>query len=172
MIAMIEAAFATPTVPLAGGADGCTARGRAARERTVRVAAITRRADREEAIAASTDLLTKRRVHDVGAAARFDWTRRINRGTRETTGSVRRSIEAVAEGLKLLPSGLHPTSPPTRQPTAVQCFEGALGGSCSPCARVIATAAERLHGSSLNARHEQPWIPDSVDIGPDFRGSS
>ena len=34
-------------------------------------------ADREEAIAAPTDFLAKRRVHDVGAAARFDWTRRV-----------------------------------------------------------------------------------------------
>ena len=29
------------------------------------------------------------------SGARFDWTRRVNRCTRETTGSVRRSIEAV-----------------------------------------------------------------------------
>ena len=61
---------------------------------------ITGRADREETVAASADFLAKRRVHDVGAAARFDWTRLANRGTRETTGSVRRSIEAVTEGLE------------------------------------------------------------------------
>ena len=34
-------------------------------------------ADREEAVAAPTDFLAKRRVHDVGAAARSDWTRRV-----------------------------------------------------------------------------------------------
>ena len=50
---------------------------RATRRRAIRVAAITRGADREEAVAASTDFLAKRRVHDVGAAARFDWTRRV-----------------------------------------------------------------------------------------------
>jgi hypothetical protein len=69
--------------------------------------AITRAADREEAIAAAADLLAKRRVHGVGAAARFDWTRRVNRGTTERTGSVRRSIEAVIEGLEGQAPGLH-----------------------------------------------------------------
>jgi hypothetical protein len=40
------------------------------------MAAITRRADRKEAVAVTTDFLAKRRVHDGEAAARFDWTRR------------------------------------------------------------------------------------------------
>jgi hypothetical protein len=71
------------------------------------MAAVTRDADRKETIAASADFLTKRRIHDVEAAARFDWTRRLNRGTRETTGSVRRSIEAVTEGLEISPPGPH-----------------------------------------------------------------
>jgi hypothetical protein len=119
VIAMIEAAFRTATVALAGGADGCTARGRAARRRAIRLAAIARDADREESIAASTDFLAKRRVHDVGAAARFDWTRRENRGTTGTTGSVRRSIEAVIEGLERSPPGLHLNPPQARQPTAI-----------------------------------------------------
>jgi hypothetical protein len=44
------------------------------------VAAVTRAADREEAIAAATDFLAKR-VHDVEAAARFDWTSPLNRVT-------------------------------------------------------------------------------------------
>ena len=74
---------------------------------------ITGRADREETVAASADFLAKRRVHDVGAAARFDWTRLANRGTRETTGSVRRSIEAVTEGLEVSAPGPHLRSPPT-----------------------------------------------------------
>ena len=71
------------------------------------MAAITRTADRKEAVTATTDFLAKRRVHDDGAVARFGWTRRINRGTSDTTGSVRRSIEAVTEGLEqALMSGL------------------------------------------------------------------
>ena len=107
VIAMIEAAFGTAPMALAGGADRGLARRRATRRRAIGVAAITRRADRKEAIAASTDFLAKRRVHDVGAAARFDWTRRSNRGTRETTGSVRRSIEAVTEGLEGQAPGPH-----------------------------------------------------------------
>ena len=73
---MIEAAFGTATMALARGADRRAARRRATRRRAIRVAAITRDADRKEAIAAATDFLAKRRVHDVGAAARFDWTRR------------------------------------------------------------------------------------------------
>ena len=116
---------------LAGGADRRAARGRATRRRAIGVAAITRAADREEAIAASTDFLAKRRVHDVGAAARFDWTRRSNRGTRETTGSVRRSIEAVTEGLEVK---LQAFISIRRKPDSLQQsteFEGALGGSCS-----------------------------------------
>ena len=107
VIAMIEAAFGAAPMALARGADRRAARRRATRRRAIRVAAITRRADREEAIAAATDFLAKRRVHDVGAAARFDWTRRANRGTRETTGSVRRSIEAVTEGLEGSAPGPH-----------------------------------------------------------------
>jgi hypothetical protein len=101
MIAMIEAAFRAAAMALPSGADACVARGCATHRRAIRVAAITRHADREDAVATSTDFLAERRVHDVEAAARFDWTRRGNRGTRETTGSVRRSIEAVTEGLEI-----------------------------------------------------------------------
>jgi hypothetical protein len=81
------------------------------------MAAITRDADRKEAVAATADLLAKRRVHDDGAVARFDWTRRSNRGTTETTGSVRRSIEAVTEGLEISPPGPHLDPPQVRQIT-------------------------------------------------------
>jgi hypothetical protein len=97
------------------------------------MAAITRGTDRKEAVAATTDFLAKRRVHDVEAAARFDWTRRVNRGTSETTGSVRRSIEAVTEGLELLPPGSHLDPPQGRQITSSNPMisRGALGGSSS-----------------------------------------
>ena len=131
VIAMIEAAFGTAPMALARGADRRAAGRRATRRRAIRVAAITRRADRKEAVAAPTGFLAKRRVHDVGAAARFDWTRRSNRGTRETTGSVRRSIEAVTEGLEVHLQALTSTR---RKPDSLQQssdFEGALGGSCS-----------------------------------------
>jgi hypothetical protein len=104
---MIEAPFGTATMTLARGTHRGVAGRRATDRRAVRVAAITRRADREEAIAAATDLLAERRIHDVEAAARFDWTRLANRGTRERTGSVRRSIEAVTEGLEISPPGPH-----------------------------------------------------------------
>jgi hypothetical protein len=89
------------TMVVPRGPDRCATRVRTTCRRAIRMAAITRGADREELITASTDLLAQRRVHDVEAAARFDWTRLANRGTRERTGSVRRSIEAVTEGLEI-----------------------------------------------------------------------
>jgi hypothetical protein len=76
VIAMIEAPFRTAAMALARGVDRLPARRRTTRRRAKGVTAITRWADREEPIAAATDFLAKRRVHDVGAAARFDWTRR------------------------------------------------------------------------------------------------
>jgi hypothetical protein len=78
---MIEAAFGTAAVSLAGGADRRAAGCRATRRRAIGVAAITRATDREESIAVSTDFLAKRRVHDVEATARFDWTSLVNRVT-------------------------------------------------------------------------------------------
>jgi hypothetical protein len=98
---VIEAPFGAATMPLTGGTDGLASRGRTTHGRAIGVAAIARSADREQAIAASTAFLAKRRVHDGEAGARFGWTRRVNRGTSETTGSVRRSIEAVTEGLEI-----------------------------------------------------------------------
>jgi hypothetical protein len=112
---MIETAFGTLTMASARGPDRCTARGRTTRRRAIRMAAITRDADRKETVAATADLLAKRRIHDGGAVARFDWTRRSNRGTTETTGSVRRSIEAVTEGLEISPPGPHLDPPQGRQ---------------------------------------------------------
>jgi hypothetical protein len=107
MIPMIEAAFRTDPMAPAGRADRVVTGGRATRRRAIRVAPVTRRADREEAVAAPTGFLAKRRVHDVGTASRSDWTGPLNRGTRETTGSVRRSIEAVTEGLEVSAPGPH-----------------------------------------------------------------
>jgi hypothetical protein len=115
VIAVIETPFGTPTMALTGDADAVTTRRHTTRGRAIRVAAITGDANGEEAIAASADFLAKRRVHDVDAAARFDWTGRVNRGTSETTGSVRRSIEAVTEGLEVSAPGPHLDPPQGRQ---------------------------------------------------------
>ena len=109
MIAMIQAAFRAPPMPPSGVSDRAAPAGGATPGGAIRLPAIARRANREEAMAQAAGFLAKRRVHDVGVAARFDWTRLANRGTRKTTGSVRRSIEAVTEGLELLPPGLHLT---------------------------------------------------------------
>jgi hypothetical protein len=81
VIAMIEAAFRAPPMVLTRGADRRMTGRRATCGRAVRVAAITRGADREEAIAAATDFLPKWGVHDVEAAAGFDWTSPLNRVT-------------------------------------------------------------------------------------------
>jgi hypothetical protein len=115
------------------------------------VAAITRDADRKQPVATATDFLAKRRVHDGDAAVRFGWTRRANRGTRETTGSVRRSIEAVTEGLEISAPGPHLDPPQVRQPISShpRISRGALGGPGVRAFAQITTAAERLHGSSM-----------------------
>ena len=113
------------------------------------MAAIARGADREEPIAASTDFLAKRRVHGVGAAARFDWTRRLNRGTRETTGSVRRSIEAVTEGLELDLQAF--TSHPPQVPTAYR-------NPRSRRRRSAAAASE--HPCDHDGRRAPAWLFD------------
>jgi hypothetical protein len=81
VITMIEPAFGAALMPLAGGAHRRLARRRATHRRAIRVAAITRGADREEPIAASADFLAEWRIHDVEAAARFDWTSSLNRVT-------------------------------------------------------------------------------------------
>jgi hypothetical protein len=115
VIAMIETAFRTVLMASSRGAHRRLARRRATRRRAIRVATIARGADRKQLIAASTAFLAKRRVHDDEAAARFGWTRRVNRSTSETTGSVRRSIEAVTEGLEGLAPGPHLDPPQGRQ---------------------------------------------------------
>ena len=128
MIAMIEASFRTPPMSMARGGDRAAPAGGATGRRAIRLAAIARRADREQALAEPAGFLAKRRVHDVGAATRSDWTRTANRGTRETTGSVRRSIEAVTEGMEVSAPDPH-LAPP--QPVSLQqsCeFGGALAG--------------------------------------------
>ena len=104
---MVEAPFETLAVSPARRPDRGVAGSPATRRRAIRVATITRRADREESVAAPAGSLAKRYVHDVGAASRSDWTRPSNHGTRKTTGSVRRSIEAVTGGLEVVAPGPH-----------------------------------------------------------------
>lgn len=163
---MIEAAFGTALMALAGGAHRRLARRRATRGRAIRVAAIARHADRKDAITASTDFLAKRRIHDVEAAARFDWTRRSNRGTTETTGSVRRSIEAVTEGLEVKLqafTSIRHTAVSLQQSSE---FGGGARRQLLPSVGVITTAAERLQGSSMTADQMKVRFDDR----PDLRG--
>jgi hypothetical protein len=121
VIAMIEAPFGAPAMAPAGARDRSAPRDATTCRGAVRVPSITRDTNREEPVAEAAGFLAKGRVHDVGAAARTDWTRRPNRGTREKTGSVRRSIEAVTEGLEGSAPGphlIHRNAQRTRPPPA------------------------------------------------------
>ncbi len=91
VIAMIETAFQADTMAVAGGPDRAPAGSRPTGRRAVRVAAITRWANRKEAVAEPTDFLAERRVHGPGAAGRSGWTSSPNRGTRDRTASACRS---------------------------------------------------------------------------------
>lgn len=75
VIPVIEPAFGTGAMPAPRRAEAGMARGRPTRQRAIGVAAVTRGTDREGPAAPAAGFLAKRRVHGVGAAARFDWTR-------------------------------------------------------------------------------------------------
>ena len=65
------------------------------------MASIAGRTNGKRTIAEVTDLLAEGRVHDVGAAARFDWTRRsVPWHKSDDRLGRRRSIEVVTEGLE------------------------------------------------------------------------
>ena len=151
VVAVIEASFRAAAMALAGGEDRGPTGGGTAGRRAIGVGAITRGADREETVAATTDLLAKRRVHEIDAAARFDWTRRENRGTRDRTarsvGASRRSLE----GLELLPPGPHLAHRRLDSLQQSTHFGGGARRQLLPGVGVIATAAERLQGSSTIA---------------------
>jgi hypothetical protein len=75
-----------------GGSNRPPPPGRSAPRGAVGMAAVTRRADREESVAVSTGLLAEGLFHGVGArGAVSDWTTGLNRGTTTGTGSVCRS---------------------------------------------------------------------------------
>lgn len=150
VIAMVEPSFRRLAMAPPRARDRSVPRDATTRRGTVRVPPIARDTNREEPVAEAAGFLAKGRVHDVGAAARTDWTRRPNRGTRERTGSVRRSIEAVTGGLEGSAPGPHlihrsaqrtrpppaRSSAPQRRPTTdgwefhrpPSGHEGALGG--------------------------------------------
>src|SRR5712691_10670038 len=75
MVTMIESAFRTLSVAPSGRVARPPTRHIATRRRAIDMAAIAGRTNRERPITEATDLLAEGRVHDVGATARFDWTR-------------------------------------------------------------------------------------------------
>ena len=126
-------------------------------------------------------LLAKQRVHHVGATTRADWTRTANRGTRETTGSVRRSIEAVTEGLE---DQLQALTPAWSRPSAYATRTIAPSGEAvDAAAPVDAQNASTAAWKSRPAR-EIPTAPTAIlffletrrtkhpydDARPDLRG--
>jgi hypothetical protein len=171
VIPMIEAPFRAATVALPRGADRRAAAGDATRRRAIHMATIARGADRKQPIAASTDFLAQRRVHDVEAAARFDWTWLANRGTRETTGSVRRSIEAVTEGLEISPPGPHLDPPQGRQIISSHpVISRGRSAAAAPrhwCDRDRRRAPARLFDDRWLQRFN---LSRGVDKSPDLRG--
>jgi hypothetical protein len=135
------------------------------------MAAITRDADRKEPVTATTDLLAKRRVHDDGAVARFDWTRRSNRGTRQTTGSVRRSIEAVTEGLEGSAPGPHLDPPQVRQTTSSHPLISRGRSAAAAAKRWCDRDGRRAPVRLFVDRNQTRLVAGSgVDESPDLRG--
>ena len=109
-------------------------------------------ADREEAAAAPAGFLAKRRVHDVGAAARSDWTRAIKpwhneRRLARSVGASRRSPRVWRYQLQALTSS-------RRSPSAYRNphVSGGARRQLLPGIRMIATAAERLQDSSTGTQ--------------------
>jgi hypothetical protein len=135
---------------------------------TIRLAAIAGAAEGERAVAAATGSLAKRSVHGVGAAARSDWTRRSNRGTTEKTGSVRRSIEAVIEGLEGSAPGPHLNPRPPISVAAIRSIgRGRSAASDTRPLDAHATAAKRLHGSPPRMGSPRRLTPGRLQGGRD-----
>ena len=135
MIPVIEAAFRTGPMAAAGGPDRPAAGRRATRRRAIRVAAIARGADREEAAAPPTRFLAKRRVHNVGAATHSNWIRTSHSWHKErrltrSVGASRRSPRVWRLKLQTLTSSAtsvslrgrtpKPKRPWTPTPTAIK----------------------------------------------------
>ena len=122
MIAMIEAAFRTVPMSAASGAHRSAAIGGATPGGAIRMAAITRGADREEAVAPPTRFLAKQRIHNVGAATHSNWTRTSHPWHKErrlarSVGASRRSPRVWRSKLQTLTSSATDVSLRDRTPT-------------------------------------------------------
>jgi hypothetical protein len=140
MVSVIEAAFRTGAMAAAGGADRSATRRRATGRRAIRVAAIARGADREEAAAEPTGFLAERRIHDVGAATHSNWTRPSNRGTKRADWlgpSEHRGGHRGSGGFSSRPSPRPPRTQLTRrhadaQPEEAVDADGAMDAQTRP----------------------------------------
>jgi hypothetical protein len=157
VIAMIEAVFGAGPMAPPRGADRLLAGRRATRRRAIGVAAVTGRADGEEAVAPPARFLPQRRVHDVDAAVRADWTCRSNRGTREGTGSVVSEHRAVIEGLEVEAPGPHRIRRGRQLSHTRAISQNHEGPAVSPCFRlkgVVSTAGSGTCAESADGEHE------------------
>ena len=181
MIPVIEAAFPAALMAGLGRPHRAPPPEPATARRAVRVPAVTRWTDREEAIALPTGLLTKGLVHG-GDARRTpaDWTSDPNRGTTRTTGSVcrraRRSrgpggpVRALILSLPTLTetAGARPqrglwTPPPPWTQTA------APTAACKTAHNAVLHSAHSRHRSTENKNQKRttPYLGSStiVQIG-------
>jgi hypothetical protein len=107
VIAMIEPAFGTGAMAATGRAHRAATGRTPTRGRAIRMAPITRGADREGPAAAPTGLESQRSVHVVGASTPPDWTATANRAT------TRRSARSVAASRRSRgPGGINSRSSP------------------------------------------------------------
>lgn len=124
------------------------------------MAPITRCADREEAVAAPTDFLAKRPVHDVGAAPSSDWTRQSQRGTGETTGSVAVGASRRSRGPGGFSSRPSPHSPHcAAYATAARPFTpgGLWNAAAARDAQNASTAAWKPHRTRFPTSVHSPF---------------
>jgi hypothetical protein len=192
MIPVIEAAFRTGPMAAAGGPDRPAAGHRATRRRAIRVAAIARGADREEA-APPARFLAKRRVHNVGAATRSNWTRTSRSWHKErrltrSVGASRRSPRVWRLKLQSLTSSatsvsLRGRTPKPKRPwtltelwtrrrahSSLQNCADAVSHKRPPPSSFVIRTPERKDGESSPDFYVSTWLatpaPSLADRGP------
>ena len=150
MVPVIEAACSAALMAGFGRPHRAPPPEPATARRAVRVPAVTRRTDREEAIALPTSLLTERLVHG-GDARRTtaDWTSRPNRGTTGTTGSVcRRARRSRGSGGSVRALILSPSTLPETGGLDHRGGYGRRPQSSSSSRKTKTRSARRPTGSS------------------------
>ena len=125
----------TPPMSMARGGDRAAPAGGATGGRAIRLAAIARRADREQALAEPAGFLAKRRVHDVGAAtpptAHARQTVAQEKRLARSVGASRRSPRVWRYQLQTLTSAWSRTSAYATLRTIAQSTEAMDAVACA-----------------------------------------